>query len=148
MTSWATALRDQAQTAGVALTLTGRVPNPEALRTVSKASVGLSPLRDIANYRSSLPTKTLEYLAMGVPVVATDLPGTRAVLGDLDAVWLVPPQDPQAMAKAITEASRGEAKAAAMAQIDMVRERFQWPEAEIRKFYLGLVGRSETQDPS
>jgi len=145
---FARSLRDQAHVAGVALTLTGRIPNPEALRTVGKASLGLSPLRDIANYRSSLPTKTLEYLAMGVPVVATDLPGTREVLDGLDAVWLVPPEDPGAMAQAITEASRNEAKNAAMAQVDFVRKRFQWPEIEVRKFYRGLVGQSETPDPS
>jgi glycosyltransferase involved in cell wall biosynthesis len=132
----------------VALTLAGRLPNPEALRIVGEASVGLSPLRDISNYRHSLPTKTLEYLALGVPVVATDLPGTRAVLGDLDAVWLVPPQDPSAMAKAITEASAREAKAAALVQTTVVRQRFQWPEAEVRSFYLALLGRSESPNPS
>jgi glycosyltransferase involved in cell wall biosynthesis len=141
-------LKDQARSDGTTLTLAGRLPNPEALRIIGEASVGLSPLRDISNYRHSLPTKTLEYLAMGVPVVATDLPGTRAALGELDAVWLVPPQDPAVMAKAITEASAGEAKTAAVAQAGAVRERFQWPEAEVRSFYLSLVGQSESPSPS
>jgi glycosyltransferase involved in cell wall biosynthesis len=145
---FAKVLRNQARSAEVTLTLTGRLPSPEALRTAGEASVGLSPLRDIANYRNSLPTKTLEYLAMGVPVVATDLPGTREVLSGLEAVWLVPPQDPEAMAQAITEASRAEAKEAALSQVGLVRERFQWPETEVRKFYLDLVGRSETPTPS
>ena len=141
-------LRDHADTAGTALTVTGRLPNPAALLRAAAASVGLSPLRDLDNYRDSLPTKTLEYLAVGVPVVATDLPGTRKALGDLDAVWLVPPGDVEAMAKAIGEASTGEAKRAAMGQVGLVRERFRWPEEDVRAYYLALIGGSETPAPS
>ncbi|HEY4606490.1 MAG TPA: glycosyltransferase, partial [Acidimicrobiia bacterium] len=87
------AMTSRARDLNAELELTGPVSNPEALKRMSVASVGLSPLRDEANYRHSLPTKTLEYLAMGIPVVASDLPGTRAVLEGLDAVWLVPPGD-------------------------------------------------------
>ena len=121
--------------------LTGRLPNPEALELVAKASVGLSPLKDLANYRESLPTKTLEYLAMGVPVVATDLPGTSAVLEGLDAVWLVEPGDVGAMSKAIEDAVRPDSKRAALKQAMEVRERFRWPEAEVRSFYQTLIAR-------
>jgi glycosyltransferase involved in cell wall biosynthesis len=141
-------LLDRADTANTALTLTGRLPNPIALSLAAAASVGLSPLRDLDNYRDSLPTKTLEYLAVGVPVVATDLPGTRRALGDLDGVWLVPPGDVEAMAKAIGEASTGEAKRAALGQVGLVRERFRWPEEDVRAYYLALVGESETPAPS
>jgi glycosyltransferase involved in cell wall biosynthesis len=144
----AATLQSRAAARGTALTLTGRLPNPHALRLVAAASVGLSPLRDVENYRNSLPTKTLEYLAMGVPVVASDLPGTRTALGDLEAVWLVPPGDTKAMAEAIGEASTAEAKAAAMAQVGAVRDRFRWPEEEVRAFYLALLGRSENRAPN
>jgi glycosyltransferase involved in cell wall biosynthesis len=123
------------------VTLSGPKPNPEALEHVARASVGLSPLRDLPNYRDSVPTKTLEYLAMGVPVVATDLPGTHSVLDGLDAVWLVPPSDIEAMSKAIEDAVRPESKDAAVAQATKVRERFRWPEDDVRSFYLGLIDR-------
>ncbi|WP_224164403.1 glycosyltransferase [Arthrobacter sp. StoSoilA2] len=49
---------------------------PQLLQTVS---VGLTPYADTEFNRSSFPLKTLEYLAAGVPVVATDLPSTRWV---------------------------------------------------------------------
>lgn len=55
----------------------GFVPNEAALASIEGASVGLSPLRDMANYRHSLPTKVVEYMARGIPVVTTPLP--RAV---------------------------------------------------------------------
>jgi glycosyltransferase involved in cell wall biosynthesis len=130
------------------LTLSGHLANPVALERVSVASVGLSPLHDEANYRDSLPTKTLEYLAMGVPVVATDLPGTRAVLGGLDGVWLVPPDDIEAMASAIASAVTPEAKRAAVSQASLVRERFRWPEEDVRSFYDQLLTSEGTPDPN
>jgi glycosyltransferase involved in cell wall biosynthesis len=141
-------LRRTASQRGLGLTITGPLPNPEAMARASLASLGLSPLRDHDNYRGSLPTKTLEYLALGVPVVATDLPGTRSVLEGLDAVWLVPPGDLAAMASAIEEATRPEAKAAAVEQAAEVRDRFRWPEAEVRSFYSDLLRQRETPTPS
>ncbi|HXS66510.1 MAG TPA: glycosyltransferase [Streptosporangiaceae bacterium] len=60
-------------------------PKPfEALPSYLKViDVGLVPYRDSAFNRGSFPLKTLEYLAAGRPVVATDLPATRWLLGDL-----------------------------------------------------------------
>lgn len=53
---------------------TGPRPSPEALETVRGALAGLSLLQDEANYRISRPTKCVEYLAAGVPVITTPLP--------------------------------------------------------------------------
>lgn len=52
----------------------GPLPNPEAMNRVRGALAGLSLLHDEANYRHSRPTKCVEYLAHGVPVVTTPLP--------------------------------------------------------------------------
>lgn len=45
--------------------------------------VGIVPYRDSRFNRGSFPLKTLEYLAAGRPVVATDLPGIRSLATDL-----------------------------------------------------------------
>jgi teichuronic acid biosynthesis glycosyltransferase TuaH len=45
--------------------------------------VGLTPYADTEFNRGSFPLKTLEYLAAGRPVVATDLPALRALGTDL-----------------------------------------------------------------
>lgn len=121
------------------LVVEGSLPNPEALRLVSGSAVGLVPLRDIPNYRHSQPTKLLEYLALGVPVVASDLSGTRDMVSGLAAVSLVPAGDVEAMTAAISEALTGTAREAATAQADTVRERFQWPAQEVRDFYVSLL---------
>lgn len=73
----------------------GFVPGPEALRRLDGALAGLSPLHDTANFRPSMPTKVVEYLAHGVPVISTPLPlavdlvrrsgaGTVVPFGDVD----------------------------------------------------------------
>jgi len=57
----------------------GFVPSSEALPRLDGAMAGLSLLHDEPNYRGSLPTKVVEYMAHGVPVVTTPLP----LAGDL-----------------------------------------------------------------
>lgn len=52
----------------------GFLPNAEALARIEGATVGVSLLRDEPNYRHSMPTKLLEYLARGIPFVSTPLP--------------------------------------------------------------------------
>ncbi|WP_299518069.1 glycosyltransferase [uncultured Serinicoccus sp.] len=56
---------------------TGFLPAREALARLDGALAGLSLLHDVANFRPSMPTKVVEYIAHAVPVVTTPLP--RAV---------------------------------------------------------------------
>nr|WP_202817512.1 glycosyltransferase [Ornithinimicrobium sp. CNJ-824] len=73
------------------------VPNDEALARLDGALAGLSLLHDVANFRPSMPTKVVEYLAHGVPAITTPLPvaaglvrrsdgGVVVPFGDVDAV--------------------------------------------------------------
>ncbi|WP_462418721.1 glycosyltransferase [Kytococcus sp. Marseille-QA3725] len=52
----------------------GFVPNAEAARLLDGALAGVSLLDDLPNFRHSMPTKVLEYMAHGIPVVTTPLP--------------------------------------------------------------------------
>jgi glycosyltransferase involved in cell wall biosynthesis len=124
---------------GEDLVFTGPLSNRKALDLLTKASVGLCPLLDLPNYRESQPTKILEYLAMGVPVVASDLPGTRFLVEDLRAVVLAPAGDSQALADAISAARSPEFVREARAQAPIVRDRYRWPAEEIETFYESLV---------
>lgn len=69
---------------------------PSYLRVVD---VGLVPYSDTAFNRGSFPLKTLEYLAAGKPVVATDLPAIRW----LDCDWVRIAGDPAGFADAVSE---------------------------------------------
>ena len=92
----ATALLRGASEEGL-LTWSGFVPNDEALARLDGALAGLSLLHDVANFRPSMPTKVVEYLAHGVPAITTPLPvaaglvrrsdgGVVVPFGDVDAV--------------------------------------------------------------
>jgi glycosyltransferase involved in cell wall biosynthesis len=48
-----------------------------------------------------LPTVVLESMACGIPVVATDIPGTRELIQSGVTGWLVPPGDSRALSDAI-----------------------------------------------
>ncbi len=49
------------------------------------------------------PTVLLESIASGVPVIATDIPGTNELIKHKENGWLVPPMNSQALAMAIIE---------------------------------------------
>lgn len=85
-----------------AVVVHGFVDNPVALRAIEGATVGLSLLKDLPNYRHSLPTKVLEYLAHGVPVITTPLPKARDLVLESGGGVVVPFDDPRAVAEAIT----------------------------------------------
>jgi glycosyltransferase involved in cell wall biosynthesis len=131
-------LRSAGQANGVAVDVVGWLPYREAMEIAATASVGVAPLRDEPNYRNSLPTKTLEYLAMGVPVIASDLPGTREVIGELPGVVLVPPGNPRALAVALTEVD-ADLRAAAAQGVGEVQRRFRWPADAVRDYYDSLL---------
>lgn len=61
----------------------------------------------------SCSNTVLEYMACGVPVVATDVGGNPELVVDGDTGWLVPPRDPAALAEALTQALEDPARAAA-----------------------------------
>ena len=132
----ATPLQRRADELGVELRLLGPKPHREALDIVASASAGLSPLFDIGNYRHSLPTKVPEYLALGLPVLASDLPGTRDAVEGLEGVTFVTPGDGAAWkeaGRALAEDPVRRERAAA--QADEVKRRFTWPEDEVLSAY-------------
>jgi glycosyltransferase involved in cell wall biosynthesis len=96
----AQAMLEPAQARGLVRWL-GFIPNDQALRNVGGALAGLSLLRDEANFRHSLPTKVVEYMACGVPVVTTPLPAAVELVTRYECGFVVPFGDPRAAADAV-----------------------------------------------
>jgi uncharacterized SAM-binding protein YcdF (DUF218 family)/glycosyltransferase involved in cell wall biosynthesis len=98
--------------------LFGQRPHADVPRYVQGFDVGLVPYR-IAEYTANVyPTKLNEYLAMGTPVVATDLAEIRrfnAEHGDLVRVAV----DADAFAAGIREALQGSTPAAVARRIEV-----------------------------
>ncbi|MFF8726486.1 glycosyltransferase [Streptomyces sp. NPDC015171] len=79
----------------------GFLPNDRALARLSGALAGLSLLHDQPNYRHSRPTKVVEYMAHGVPVVTTPTPLAAGLVERHGCGLVVPYGDPQATADAV-----------------------------------------------
>ncbi|MEU7084967.1 glycosyltransferase [Streptomyces achromogenes] len=79
----------------------GFLPNDRALARLSGALAGLSLLHDQPNYRHSRPTKVVEYMAHGVPVVTTPTPLAAELVERHGCGLVVPYGDPPAAATAI-----------------------------------------------
>jgi glycosyltransferase involved in cell wall biosynthesis len=107
------------------------VPLDRLLEVTAEADVGVSLLQDSCeNHRLALPNKVFEYLAAGVPVVVSDLPELRRLVGEHGVGWVVPPGDPHAVAAGLRaalaergDAARRDAVARAAKTLSWARER-------------------------
>ena len=109
---------------------------------LGSARVGLLVLHPVPNHLGSLPIKLFEYMGAGLPVVASDFPMWRSVLGDA-AKW-VDPLDPQAIAAATTWLFDHPEEAQRMGRLgrEAVESRFHWErEAQVLlALYARIVG--------
>jgi glycosyltransferase involved in cell wall biosynthesis len=108
----------------------GFVPNDVAHERLAGALAGLSLLADLPNYRHSRPTKVVEYMAHGVPVVTTPTPIAAGIVERHDCGIVVPFDDVDAVAAAIAKLHdddelrgrlAGNGHAAALAEYDWRR---------------------------
>ena len=114
------AARQQARASGLLprIAFAGRVPAAEVPLRLASARIGLCVLPgllDSVSAEYSSPMKLLDFMAAGLPVVASDLPSVRAVAGEGRALRLAPADDPAALATAAEALLADPATAAAQA---------------------------------
>ncbi len=87
------------------------VPLEELLAFTAEADVGVTLLQDTCeNHRLALPNKLFEYIAAGIPVVASALPETGRLIARYGIGWTATGDDPDSVAEALRQAltHRGE----------------------------------------
>ncbi len=126
--------------------LHGYLPPPEAWQRIASCRVGLALLAPKANLVDSYPTKLFEYMALGIPVVASDFPLYREVIEQWDCGRCVAPGDAREVARGVRWLLEhpGEARAMGRRGQEAVRKRYRWePEAEkLLNLYARLLGSS------
>lgn len=102
-------------------------PPEQLLAATAEADVGVTLLEDVCeNHRLALPNKVFEYVAAGIPVVASDLPELRSLVDGYGIGVLVDPADPESVAGGIAAAladPRADAIAAAGRDLNWQNER-------------------------
>jgi glycosyltransferase involved in cell wall biosynthesis len=111
---------------GVGAELVGGVPHAEVPAALVRSDIGLVPYGpDAPSYFS--PLKLFEYLAAGLAVVASAIPGVTDVVSAREA-WLVPPGDPHRLAGAVAElaSAPGTRRRTGTAGRELVAGRHTW----------------------
>jgi len=92
----------------------------------------------LPSYVEGMPNVVLEAMASGLPVIATDVPGTRDVIEDGVSGYLVPPRDEAVLAERIAFLSGRPDERRRMAATARARaETFSW--RRIADQYLNLL---------
>jgi glycosyltransferase involved in cell wall biosynthesis len=127
----------------------GFVPNDRAMPMVDGALAGLSLLQDEPNFRHSLPTKVVEYMARGVPVVTTPLPAAAELARGHECGFVVPFGDPGAAAEAVLELDRDSSLRAKMGRRghEAAYSSLGWP-SDARAFIAQLESWASEKLPS
>lgn len=79
----------------------GHLDRSGVSQVMQQAFAGLVTLLPTPSYRDALPVKMFEYMAAGIPVIASDFPRWRAIVEKNNCGLCVDPRDPAAIAAAI-----------------------------------------------
>jgi glycosyltransferase involved in cell wall biosynthesis len=87
--------------AGGSVDLPGFLDRPTVARHLAESMVGLCVLHPTPNYVDATPIKLFEYMGSELPVIASDFPRWRELVGESGAALFVDPLDPAAIGAAI-----------------------------------------------
>ena len=108
-------------------------------QVLSRSLAGLVLLHPTINYLDALPVKMFEYMCAGIPVIASDFPLWREIIGGNNCGLLVDPLDHAAIAKAIDYLVENPKEAQRMGENGRraVKERYNWEseEKKLLSFY-------------
>ncbi len=105
----------------------GRQPHEVALQFVANANVGLVPHLATGNWVSTIPNKLFDYMAAGLPVVASDVPPVRRVLTESEAGLLHEPGSAESVAAVLHRlVDPSLRRKLGQSGIAAVRDRFNW----------------------
>ncbi|XLX42200.1 glycosyltransferase family 4 protein [Ectopseudomonas mendocina] len=111
--------------------------------TLDRSVAGMVTLHPVINYIDALPVKMFEYMAAGVPVIASNFPLWRDIVEGHQCGVCVDPFDPQAIAQAIDYFLQHPQHAEEMGRNGQraVREKYNWniEEAKLLRFYQELA---------
>jgi glycosyltransferase involved in cell wall biosynthesis len=119
---------------GQRVKLEGHKPYERLHKYLKDATVGLIAFEDLPHTHIIIPTKLFEYMAFGLPVVASDLPTIRPFVEGTNCGILVPPSDVLGLAAAIEHIFAHPAQAQQLGENGRraVLDHYNW-EAEERK---------------
>lgn len=111
----------------------------EVPKYISMCEAGLVPLPNLPDWRNQCPLNLLEYLAMKKPVIATDIPANREILGNCKCGIYASSANAEEIARALAYACENRAEVEGWGAFGrtIVEERYTWNKvAESFETYL------------
>jgi len=119
-----------------------QVALPEVPYYIFCCDIGILPFPNLIWWRVSSPLKLMEYLAMGKPVIATDIEAHRDVIGSQNCAFIIKDNKPETIADAIKTAynKRTELTKMGMQGRKIILEQYTWDkQAENLIKYLSTI---------
>lgn len=121
----------------------GVIPHERVWGVMNRAMAGLLFLHPVRNYIESLPTKMYEYMAMGLPTLASDYAGWPDVIRDHGLGYTCDPLDPAAIAalmlKIIDDPAGADAMGRKAREIVMAQYRWENEAGKLVSLYRKLL---------
>jgi glycosyltransferase involved in cell wall biosynthesis len=111
---------------------TGYIPFDEIPMTISRADIGIVPMLSTCKYM--LPNKLFEYIALGIPTIASALLAMKAYFDDKSVMFFEPGNEKD-LARCILELYQNPAKRKSLVtNASKIYEKYQW--SKMKKQYL------------
>lgn len=105
---------------------------------LGRSVAGLVTLHPVPNYLDALPVKMFEYMAAGIPVIASDFPLWREIIESSQCGVCVNPMSPEEIAQAVDRLISNPEEARKMGENGRraVLDRYNWAVEEEKLFHL------------
>lgn len=115
----------------------GKIPYSEVPAYVRSANMAILPFPNIEWWAVSSPLKLMEYLAAGIPTVATDIEAHRLVISQTGGAHLAQNETPEALAAAILHVMNNDIEPVA---VEKLQHTISWTTQaqELQKYLLKL----------
>lgn len=125
--------------------LPGKVAYENIPEYVRLADCAILPFPDIEGWNVSSPIKLMEYLATGVPIVATDIEAHRNIVNQTGGAILVKSEQPELLADGIRRAIKN---GLMPADQNLLEQIISWNSQakNLEKFLLEMLGRKNQCD--
>ena len=128
------------------------VPNvlpQDVIGHLNQGTIGISPALRLPKCVRALPTKLFEYMAAGLPVVASDLPTTTSLAGQTGGIVLCRPEEPETFVAAIERLVDDREYGRELGQNgqNAFKQRFCWESQAdvVEHFYCDILSRAVTR---
>jgi glycosyltransferase involved in cell wall biosynthesis len=120
----------------------GYKPISKAYSDAGECLAGIALLEDVPNHRHAYPTKIFEYMAAELPVICSDFPLYREVVGKHDCGICINPSEPKLLAEAVLSLYRNKEVAGRMSRNALSAvARYSWAgeEKKLLNFYKKML---------